>query len=182
MIDGSSGSRGSGEPSTGGNLPRLAPRRGAVGVHPGQSGDPWAGRQGSSADGLVRGAEPGVRHRHTRFDGERHGQVRNDGSVVDVFAVDVVGEAAGWASVDPPSVNLYPGAQGTAEVRFMPPRSTAVTAGSKVFGVRVRSQEDPGFSVVEEGVVDVEPFTELGATVVPPTVESSGSPGPGSAS
>ena len=102
-------------------------------------------------------------------------RIRNDGSVVDVFAVDVVGEAAGWASVDPPSVNLFPGAQGTAEVRFMPPRSTAVTAGSRVFGVRVRSQEDPRFSVVEEGVVDVEPFTELGATVVPQTVESSGS-------
>ena len=95
--------------------------------------------------------------------------------MVDVFAVDVVGPTSGWATVEPPSVNLFPGAQGTAEVRFMPPRSTAVTAGSKPFGVRVRSQEDPGFSVVEEGVVDVEPFTELGATLVPQTVETSGS-------
>ena len=102
-------------------------------------------------------------------------RIRNEGSVVDVFAVDVVGPTSGWATVEPPSVNLFPGAQGTAEVRFMPPRSTAVTAGSKPFGVRVRSQEDPGFSVVEEGVVDVEPFSELGATLVPQTVETSGS-------
>ena len=102
-------------------------------------------------------------------------RIRNDGTVVDVFAVDVVGEVSGWATVEPSSVNLFPGAQGTAEVRFLPPRSTAVTAGSKPFGVRVRSQEDPGFSVVEEGVVDVEPFTELGATLVPQTVETSGS-------
>ncbi|MEA2842528.1 MAG: hypothetical protein QOJ69_199, partial [Actinomycetota bacterium] len=102
-------------------------------------------------------------------------RVRNDGSVVDVFAIDVVGEASGWATVEPPSVNLFPGAQGNAVVRFEPPRSTAVTAGAKPFGVRVRSQEDPGFSVVEEGVVQVEPFTELGATLVPQTVETSGS-------
>jgi|GEM_PF-3039688 len=102
-------------------------------------------------------------------------RVRNDGSVVDVFAVDVVGETSGWTTVEPPSLNLYPGAQGTVEVRFQPPRSTAVTAGAKPFGIRVRSQEDPGFSVVEEGVVDVAPFSELGATLVPQTVETSGS-------
>ena len=102
-------------------------------------------------------------------------RVRNDGSVVDVFAVDVVGEVSGWTTVEPPSVNLFPGAQGTAVLRFQPPRSTAVTAGAKPFGVRVRSQEDPGVSVVEEGVVQVEPFTELGATLVPQTVETSGS-------
>ena len=102
-------------------------------------------------------------------------RVRNDGSVVDVFAIDVVGGTSGWTTVEPASLNLYPGAQGTVEVRFQPPRSTAVTAGPKPFGIRVRSQEDPGFSVVEEGVADVAPFTELGATLVPQTVETSGS-------
>ena len=102
-------------------------------------------------------------------------RVRNDGNLVDVFTVDVVGETSGWTTVEPASLNLYPGAQGTVEVRFQPPRSTAVAAGAKPFGVRVRSQEDPGFSVVEEGLVDVAPFTELGATLVPQTVETSGS-------
>jgi len=102
-------------------------------------------------------------------------RVRNDGAVVDLFAIDVLGDPGAWATVEPATLNLFPGAQGTAEVRFRPPRSAGVAAGAKPFGVRARSQEDPTFSVVEEGVVDVAPYSELGATLVPQTVETSGS-------
>ena len=47
--------------------------------------------------------------------------VRNTGSVVDEFAFSVLGPAGAWAEVEPPSLSLFPGAEGTATVRFRPP-------------------------------------------------------------
>src|SRR6266511_26209 len=94
-------------------------------------------------------------------------QVRNAGSVVDQFTVDVVGFARDWAVIEPPTINLFPGAEATARVLFRPPRSSEVQAGPVPFGVRVLSREDPRGSVVEEGVVDVAPFADLKVELVP---------------
>ena len=44
-------------------------------------------------------------------------KVRNTGTVVDEFVLDVLGDAAGWATVAPPAVNLFPGAEGDAVAR-----------------------------------------------------------------
>src|SRR5437763_663395 len=79
--------------------------------------------------------------------------VRNGGTVVDQFTVDIVGEVAVWATVQPEMVNLLPGQTGTVNVKFAPPRTSEAVAGSWTFGVRVASQEDPGGSTVEEGVL-----------------------------
>ena len=49
-------------------------------------------------------------------------RVRNTGTVVDEFTLDVLGDAAGWAAVEPPVLSLFPGAEGTANVVFRPPR------------------------------------------------------------
>ena len=70
-------------------------------------------------------------------------QVRNAGSVVDQFTVDVVGFARDWAVIEPPTINLFPGAEATTRVVFRPPRSSQVQAGPVPFGVRVPSREDP---------------------------------------
>ena len=94
-------------------------------------------------------------------------QVRNAGSVVDQFTVDVVGPAREWAVIEPPTINLFPGAEATARVLFRPPRSASVRAGPVPFGVRVLSREDPRGSVVGEGVVEVAPFADLGVELVP---------------
>jgi uncharacterized protein (DUF2147 family) len=94
-------------------------------------------------------------------------QVRNAGSVVDQFTVDVVGFAKEWAVIEPPTINLFPGAEATARVVFRPPRSSQVQAGPVPFGVRVLSREDPRGSVVEEGVVEVAPFSDLKVELVP---------------
>jgi hypothetical protein len=94
-------------------------------------------------------------------------QVRNAGSVVDQFTVDVVGFARDWAVIEPPTINLFPGAEATARVVFRPPRSSDVQAGPVPFGVRVLSREDPRGSVVEEGVVEVAPFSDLKVELVP---------------
>jgi hypothetical protein len=96
-------------------------------------------------------------------------RVRNSGAVVDKFVLDVVGDAAGWARVDPPSLNLLPGEEGSATVQFSPPRKSTVPEGPVAFAVRVMSTEDVEGSVVEESVVDVGGFTDVAGEVVPRT-------------
>lgn len=96
-------------------------------------------------------------------------RVRNVGTVVDQFTVDVVGEAANWTQVEPATVNLMPGDVATVAVHFRPPRSSAVRAGAVPFGVRVHSREDPAGSVVDEGVIQVAAFTDIQVELVPPT-------------
>ena len=97
--------------------------------------------------------------------------IRNTGTVVDQFAFNVVGDAAAWARCDPPFVSLFPGAEETVRVRFNPPRSSAVTAGTIPYGVRVTAQEDPDYSQVEEGALRIEGFAQVQARVVPRTSE-----------
>jgi hypothetical protein len=94
-------------------------------------------------------------------------QIRNTGDVVDQFTVDVVGDATDWCTVEPSIINLLPGGAATATATFAPPRSAEVPAGMTDFGIRVRSREDPDGSTVQEGEVDVAPFSELAAELVP---------------
>jgi hypothetical protein len=92
-------------------------------------------------------------------------RVRNTGSVVDEFTLDVLGDAAGWASADPPVLSLFPGAEGNAKLVLRPRRVASTTAGVVPYALRARSREDPAGSAVEEGTITVgafaAPFTEL---------------------
>ena len=97
--------------------------------------------------------------------------IRNTGTVVDQFAINLVGDASAWARPVPPAISLFPGAEQTIEVHFSPPRSSAVIAGTVPYGVRVTSQEDSEFSVVEEGAVNIAGFAAVEARVVPRTSE-----------
>ncbi len=99
-------------------------------------------------------------------------RVRNSGSIVDRFDVDVVG-VTGWVRVDPPSLSLFPGAEGTATITFAPPRASKPRAGTLPFGVRVRPAADPRGSTVEEGRVTVTPFSAISADVAPQTSRGS---------
>jgi hypothetical protein len=96
-------------------------------------------------------------------------RIRNSTAVVDHFRLDIVGDAADWARIEPAAVNLLPGAEQTAELVFEPPRSSAVPAATVPFGVRMRAQENPEVSSVAEGTVTVEPFVEVAAELVPRT-------------
>lgn len=100
-------------------------------------------------------------------------RLRNTGSVVDEFTLDVLGDAAGWAAVEPPTVSLFPGAEEAGRIVFRPPRVWTVPAGPLPFGLRARSREDPAGSSVEEGTVDVAPFSEPFAELVPRTSRGS---------
>ncbi len=102
-------------------------------------------------------------------------KVRNTGSVVDEFALDVLGDAATWAAVEPPTINLFPGAEAEAKAVFRPPRAASTPAGLVPFGLRAASREDPAGSAVEEGSVQVGAFADPHAELVPRTSRGSGS-------
>ncbi|HEY6057105.1 MAG TPA: hypothetical protein VIV06_03690, partial [Candidatus Limnocylindrales bacterium] len=96
-------------------------------------------------------------------------RVRNTGTVVDQFALEILGDASGWASADPPVLSLFPDAEATARIVFRLPRASKPAAGPLPFGVLVRSREDPGGSVSEEGTVEVGAFLEPSAELIPRT-------------
>ncbi|MGP3690567.1 hypothetical protein ACTVZO_38730 [Streptomyces sp. IBSNAI002] len=96
-------------------------------------------------------------------------RLHNTGHTVDTFTLDVLGEAADWASVQPSSVNVFPGDDAVAVLTFAPPRSAEVPCGKKAFALRVMAQEDTDGSVIEEGSVEVGGYADLAAEIVPRT-------------
>ncbi|HLX34126.1 MAG TPA: hypothetical protein VKR30_02670 [Candidatus Limnocylindrales bacterium] len=99
--------------------------------------------------------------------------IRNTGSVVDEYAIEGLGDTASWMTADPPTLSLFPGAQGTARITFGPPRSASTKAGPTPFAVMVRSHEDPNGSTVEEGTLQVGAFLAPSAELVPRTSHGS---------
>ena len=93
--------------------------------------------------------------------------VRNTGSVVDQYTIDVVGNCAEWTKVEPKVVNLLPGADVEVTITFAPAKSSEVPAGVVPFGIRVLSREDPPGSAVAEGTIDVAPFSDVQVELVP---------------
>jgi len=100
-------------------------------------------------------------------------RIRNSGTVVDQFTLEVLGDASAWAIVEPALVPLFPGAEAVARVKFKPPKSSSVLAKAIPFAVRVKSREDARASLVEEGVVEVGPFNDTTAELIPRTAKGS---------
>lgn len=96
-------------------------------------------------------------------------QIRNNGQVVEGYQISVIGAPGAWATVEPATVSLYPGTTTTATVTFRPPRSARTPAGEQAFGVKVLPTEHPELTVVPEGVVEVLPFLETTAELIPRT-------------
>ncbi len=99
--------------------------------------------------------------------------VRNTGSVVDEFTLSVLGAAAVWATVTPPVIPLFPGAEGTAEITFAVPLDSRVATGDIDVAVKVTSKEDPDGSTVEEAVLSIGSFDDVYAELVPRTSHGS---------
>ncbi|MDQ6840821.1 MAG: hypothetical protein M3025_00140 [Actinomycetota bacterium] len=98
-------------------------------------------------------------------------RVRNSGTVVDQFTLEVLGDAAAWTIVEPAVIPLFPGAEAVARIRFKPPKSPSVPARAIPFAVRIKSREDAKASMVEEGVVEVGPFYDTFAELIPRTAK-----------
>src|SRR2546423_6518018 len=84
-------------------------------------------------------------------------RVRNSGTIVDQFTLEVLGDAAAWAIVEPAVVPLFPGAEAVARIKFKPPKSSSVPSRAIPLAVRVKSREDAPASLVEEGLVELGP-------------------------
>jgi hypothetical protein len=96
--------------------------------------------------------------------------VRNTGSIVEGYRIEVLGVPQPWAVVEPAVIDgLYPDEVTTATITFNPPRTAEVPAGTFPFGVRVIPVEHPDEVAVPEGVVEVLPFLDTTAELVPRT-------------
>ncbi|MEI2732824.1 MAG: hypothetical protein V9G08_12655 [Dermatophilaceae bacterium] len=95
--------------------------------------------------------------------------VKNIGEVVEDYRVEIVGTPAGWTTVDPPAFTLYPGTAQVATLDVHPPRTPDVPAGEVRFGVHVLPTEHPHEAVVPEAVIEVLPYLDTVAELVPHT-------------
>jgi uncharacterized membrane protein YgcG len=98
-------------------------------------------------------------------------RVRNPGRRVENYGLAVLGPSAGWATVEPPALAVYPGREESASVVFAPPPGGAVEVGRVPFGVRAVSEVD-GAAAVAEGDLDVEEVAGVHATM--PQTERTG--------
>ena len=89
--------------------------------------------------------------------------VRNTGRVVDAYSFEPLGTLAPWMRIEPESLALMPEGEDTITVTFDPPRTAQLHAGTVPWAVRVVPREDPLGATVEEGTLEVEPFTEVAA-------------------
>ena len=96
--------------------------------------------------------------------------VRNTGTVVDEFRVEVLGAAADWAQAAPEVVPLFPGASAPVIVTFSPPRTAELLAGPVDVPIKVVSREDPSGSSVEELVITIGAFVAVEGELIPRTV------------
>ena len=94
-------------------------------------------------------------------------RLQNTGMVVDRIVLDVLGDAAEWAQVEPAQINLLPGATERVRLKFAPPRAATLEPGEVPFALRAMSSEDPEGSTIEEGRVRVAEFGDLGVQLVP---------------
>lgn len=94
-------------------------------------------------------------------------QVRNNSTIVEAYRFEAVGIPPDWVSFNPESLSLYPGSDGQSEVRIAPPRQHDVPVGQVPFGVRVVPSQSPSDGVLPEGILEIAPFAESGAELVP---------------
>jgi hypothetical protein len=94
-------------------------------------------------------------------------RVRNVGTIVDEFRLQVIGRAAEWTSVEPDVLRLFPRTSQTAQVVFRPPRSPATLAGRTPFGVRVTSGVRPDVAATENATVAVDAFEAWQVRLLP---------------
>jgi hypothetical protein len=100
--------------------------------------------------------------------------VTNTGGVVDSFTLEVLGDPAAWAAVEPPGLSLFPGQSETAKIRFRPPVGPELAPGPRGYAVRITSNEDPSNPRVEEGVLAIAAVPVLTADLSPRTGRARG--------
>ena len=91
--------------------------------------------------------------------------VKNLGTQVEEFRCVVTGPE--WIVVEPATLSVYPGQEGTGAVQVAPPREPSSVAGVRPFQLTVTSVLHSQVSGSAAGRVDVAPYYELAAELVP---------------
>jgi len=100
--------------------------------------------------------------------------VRNPTTIVEEYAVEILGPAAAWGTVEPPRLNVMPGSNATTTVVLSPPRVPPPEAGDTPFALRCVSQLDRSHSTVVEADVNMGGYKELLLQVAPTTSKGIG--------
>ena len=87
--------------------------------------------------------------------------IRNRGTVVDRYRVEVFGPPSGWVHIGAPTVSVMPDTTGLIHVSVRPPRSAETQPGRTNFEIRVTSQEDPQLHDAKSGSMEVGVFTQI---------------------
>jgi hypothetical protein len=82
-------------------------------------------------------------------------RIRNQSRRVESYGVDVVGAAAAFARVDPPTVSVLPGREAELSVLFTPPGGASAPSGTVPFAVRATSEVESKYSAVAEGTLQL---------------------------
>ncbi|MCH7652514.1 MAG: hypothetical protein IIB14_02430, partial [Chloroflexi bacterium] len=93
--------------------------------------------------------------------------IRNSGSVVDVFTVEIAGLDESWVDLSVSSVSLFPGDQSTSELKITVPRDGTALARKYPFTVKVASRKDPSQTVDVECALEVGAYYEFNANIDP---------------
>ena len=93
--------------------------------------------------------------------------ITNRSDTVNEFTVELDDPTVGWIRIDPPSRNIWPGSRDTFRIIIQPPRSTAVRAGWKEYGLRILSDGIPEGVTTASIRVEVLPFEAVEARIIP---------------
>jgi beta-lactam-binding protein with PASTA domain len=146
-------------PAGSGPYPATPPRP------PDANGGPAPGEQKKgltiAAEPLELRVEPGAPPAATTV------TVRNKGSKVEHFTLAVNGLLAPYARIDPPVLQVFPGTEETAEVRFAVPRAPQPAAGRVPFQIAARGQVDADVHGRVAGALTIGRFDEISAALEP---------------
>src|SRR5690349_6914698 len=96
--------------------------------------------------------------------------IRNAGTTVDQYSLEVENLDPSWYTVGAQSVSLFPGDSAPIPIRIHPPKGSTTRAGHYTFVVRARSHADPTLVGVTKGVVQVGSYSIFQAELAPKRV------------
>ncbi len=96
--------------------------------------------------------------------------IRNAGTTVDQYSLEVENLDPSWYTVGAQSVSLFPGDSAPIPIRIHPPKGSTTRAGHYTFVVRARSYADPTLVGVTKGVVQVGSYSIFQAELAPKRV------------
>jgi len=97
-------------------------------------------------------------------------EVKNAGSTVDQYTIEIENLDPSWYTIVVPSVSLFPGDSAPIPIRIHPPRGKDTRPGSHAFIVRARSHADPNLIGKTKGVVTIGSFAVFHVELAPKRV------------